>query len=149
MYTVLFTFTFNLLFISHCSNFFKVSQIFSCKLVLFVLLRTMFVSSVNKMTSACWGTGAQEWLIVSLLVDVTSPTTVAHYVSMSDLRVLSTEKHWPPTEQHTAYTNKHLQCVRTKFIVHHWTSREGSLRHSSGWGLKRFSLSSVFCAPVV
>ena len=39
-------------------------------------------------------TGAQEWYIVSLLGDVTSPTTVAHYVSMtSDLRVLSTEKH--------------------------------------------------------
>ena len=39
-------------------------------------------------------TGAQEWHIVSLLGDVTSPTTVAHYVSMmSHLRVLSTEKH--------------------------------------------------------
>ena len=39
-------------------------------------------------------TGAQEWHIVSLLGDVTSYTTVAHYVSMtSDLRVLSTEKH--------------------------------------------------------
>ena len=37
-------------------------------------------------------TGAQEWHIVSLLGDVTSPTTVAHYVSMtSHLRVLSTE----------------------------------------------------------
>ena len=39
-------------------------------------------------------TGAQEWHIVSLLGDVTSPTTVAHYVSMtSDLRVLIREKH--------------------------------------------------------
>ena len=32
--------------------------------------------------------------LVSLLGDVTSPTNVAHYVSMtSDLRVLRTEKH--------------------------------------------------------
>ena len=39
-------------------------------------------------------TGAQEWHIVSLLGDVTSPTTLAHYVSMtSHLCVLSTEKH--------------------------------------------------------
>ena len=39
-------------------------------------------------------TGAQDWHIVSLLGDVTSPTTVAHYVTMtSDLRVLITEKH--------------------------------------------------------
>ena len=30
-----------------------------------------------------WGTGAQEWHIVSLLGDVTSPTTAAHYVSMT------------------------------------------------------------------
>ena len=38
-------------------------------------------------------TGAQEWHIVSLLGDVTSPTTADHYVSMtSDIRVLSTEK---------------------------------------------------------
>ena len=41
-------------------------------------------------------TGAQEWHIVSLLGDVTSPTIAAHYVSMtSDLCVLSTEKHCP------------------------------------------------------
>ena len=38
--------------------------------------------------------GAQEWQIVSLLGDLSSPTTVTHYVSMmSDLHVLSTEKH--------------------------------------------------------
>ena len=37
---------------------------------------------------------AQEWHSVSLLGDVTSPTTVAHYVSMtSGLRVLRTAKH--------------------------------------------------------
>ena len=37
-------------------------------------------------------TGAQEWYIVSLLSDVTSPTTAVHYVTItSDLCVLSTE----------------------------------------------------------
>ena len=55
--------------------------------------------------------GAQEWHIVSLLGDVTSPTTIVHYVSMmSDLRVLSTEKHCPVCRQHTVYTKKSLQC---------------------------------------
>ena len=34
------------------------------------------------------------------------------------------------------------------FRVRHWTSREVSLRHSSGWGTEAFSLSSVICAPV-
>ena len=54
--------------------------------------------------------------IVSLLGDVTSPTTVAYYVSMtSDLRILSTEKHWPPRRQHTVYTNKGLE---SKYEVH-------------------------------
>ena len=39
-------------------------------------------------------TGAQEWHTVSLLGDVTYPTTVTHYASMtSELRVLITEKH--------------------------------------------------------
>ena len=38
--------------------------------------------------------GVQEWHIVSLLGDITSPTSAVHYVSMtSDIRVLSTEKH--------------------------------------------------------
>ena len=41
-----------------------------------------------------YSTGAQEWHILSMLSDVTSPTTVAHYVSMtSNLHVLITEKH--------------------------------------------------------
>ena len=35
------------------------------------------------------------------------------------------------------------------FRVHHWTSGEASLRHSSGWGTEAFPLSSVICAPVV
>ena len=80
--------------------------------------------------------GAQEWHIVSLLGDVTSPTTAVHYVSMTcDLRVLSTEKHCPVRRQHTVYT----RVYREKCIVRHWTSREASLRHSSGWGIWRFS----------
>ena len=46
-----------------------------------------------KTSSYIYSTGAQEWNIVSLLGDVTSPPTCAHYVSMaSALRVLSTEK---------------------------------------------------------
>ena len=54
---------------------------------------------------------AQEWHIVSLLGDVTSPTTAVDYVSMtSDLRVLSTEEYCPVRRQHTVYTNKSLQC---------------------------------------
>ena len=41
--------------------------------------------------------------------DVISPTSAAHYVSMtSDLRVLSTEKHCPLRPQHTVYINKSL-----------------------------------------
>ena len=52
-------------------------------------------------------TGAQEWHNVSLLGDVTSPTTVAHYVSMTctEYREALTAR-----GQHTAYTNKRLQC---------------------------------------
>ena len=54
-----------------------------------------------------YSTGAQEWHIVSLLGDVTSPTTVAYYVSMT-----CTEHREALTSrgQHTAYTNKRLQC---------------------------------------
>ena len=82
--------------------------------------------------------GAQEWHTVSLLGDVTSPTTVAHYISMTtDLRVLSTEKHWPPADS-TRRTQTSVYSVRTKFRVCHWTSREVSLRHSSGWGTEAF-----------
>ena len=56
-------------------------------------------------------TGAQEWHIVPLLDDVTSPTTAVPYSSMtSELRVLSTEKHWPVRRQHAMYTNKSSQC---------------------------------------
>ena len=63
------------------------------------------------MNACFYSTGAQEWHLVSLLGDVTSPTTAVDYVSMtSDLRVLSTEKHYPVRRQHTVYTNKSLQC---------------------------------------
>ena len=58
------------------------------------------------------------------------------------LHVLITEKHWQPRGQHTVYRNKRLG-------VRHWTSREASLRHSSGWGTEAFPLSSVICAPVL
>ena len=47
---------------------------------------------------------------MSLLGDVTSPTTVAHYVTMtSDLHVLITEKYGQPRLQQTVYTNKRLE----------------------------------------
>ena len=37
--------------------------------------------------------------------------------------------------QHTVYKNKRLQCKdEVHTVVRHWTSREASLRHSSGWG---------------
>ena len=56
-------------------------------------------------------TGVQELHIVSLVGDVTSPTTAVQYVSMtSELRVLTTEKHCPVRRQHTVYTNKSVQC---------------------------------------
>ena len=47
----------------------------------------------------------------------------------------------------TAQTRVH--SARGKYIVRQWTSREASFRHSSGWGLKRFPLSSMICAPVL
>ena len=51
--------------------------------------------------------GAQEWHIVPLLGDVTSPTTAVPCGRMtSELRILSTEKNWPMSRQHTMYTNK-------------------------------------------
>ena len=34
----------------------------------------------------------------------------------------------------TRCTQTSVHCARGKYIVHHWTSREASLRHSSGWG---------------
>ena len=70
---------------------------------------------------------------------------VSHYCSTtSDLCVLSTEKHCSVRRQHTVYANS----ARGKYIVRHWSSRETSLRHSSGWGnLKRFPSVSWFAHP--
>ena len=56
----------------------------------------------------------------------------------SDLCVLSTEKHWPPDDS-KRFTQTSVYSARTKYIVRHWTSREGPLRHSSGWGTEAFS----------
>ena len=61
-----------------------------------LLVITVFCSksAADAANLSVYTRGAQEWHIVSLLADGTSPTTVAHYVSMtSDLRVLSTGKH--------------------------------------------------------
>ena len=64
-------------------------------------------------------TGAQDWHIVSLLGDVTCPTTAVHYVSVtSDLRVLNTEKHCPVRRQHTVYKTR-VFSSRGKYIVRH------------------------------
>ena len=99
---------------------------------------TLTYYSTRTSVALALSTGAQEWHIVSLLGDVTSPTTVAHYVSMtSHLRVLSTEKHWPPADS-TQCTQTSVYSIWTKFIARHWTSMEGSLRHSSGWGTEAF-----------
>ena len=48
----------------------------------------------------------------------------------------------------TRCTQTSVYSARTKYLVRHWTSREVSLRHSSGWGTEAFPLSSVICAPV-
>ena len=87
-------------------------------------------------------TGAQEWHIVSLLGDVRSPTTVAHYVSMtSDLRVLSTEKHLKPRRQHMVYTNKRLEC---KGKVHSSPlNKQGGFITSEQWMEDRKRFPSV------
>ena len=49
----------------------------------------------------------------------------------------------------TRCTQTRVYSARGKCIVRHWTSREASLRHSSGWELPTFPLSIVICAPVV
>ena len=75
-----------------------------------------------------YSTDAQEWHIVSLLGDVTSPTTVAHYVSMtcSDNREALTAA---PTAQR--YRDKRLEFT---------TEQVGRLRYVTAvdGGLKRF-----------
>ena len=45
-------------------------------------------------------------------------------------------------------TRLYANSARGKHIVRHWSSREASLRHSSGWGnLKRFPSVSWFAHP--
>ena len=93
-------------------------------------------------------TGAQEWHIVSLLGDVTSPTSAVHYVSMmSDLRVLSTEKHCPVLRQHTVYTNKSLQCKGKVYSSP--LNKQGGFVTSQQWmgDLKSFHSVSRFAHP--
>ena len=85
-----------------------------------------------------WYTGAQEWHIVSLVGDVTSPTTAVHYV-----RFMCSEHREALLSAPTAHGVR-KQC---KGEVHSSprSSREASLSHSSGWGnLKRFPSVSWF-----
>ena len=83
-----------------------------------------------------------------LLGDVTSPTTAVPYGSMTfDLRILSTEKHWPVRRQHTMYTNKSSQC---KGEVHSSpVNKNGGFVASQQWmrELKRFPSVSWFAHP--
>ena len=78
-------------------------------------------------------TGAQEWHIVSPLADVTS-TTVAHHVSMTSEYVFWAQRSTDRRADSTRCTQKSAYSARSKYIVRHWTSREASLHHSSGWG---------------
>ena len=100
------------------------------------------------LNSSIQQTGAQEWHIVPLLGDVTSPTTAVPQGSMtSELRVLSTEKHWPVRRQHTMYTSKSSQC---KGEVHSSpVNKQGGLVASQQWmgELKRFPSVSSFAHP--
>ena len=92
-------------------------------------------------TALLYHTGAQEWYIVSLLGDVTSPTTVSLYVSMTPvLRILITEKHWQPRRQHTVYRNNRLEFA---------TKQVGKLRYVTAvdGGLKRFPSVAWFAHP--
>ena len=106
-----------------------------------VVQRTLFLTTEMKMTMMVYTTGAQEWHIVSLLGDVTSPTTVAHYVTMtSDLRVLITGKYWQTRRQHAVYPNKRLEFA---------TELVGRLRYVTAvdGGLKRFPSVAWFAHP--
>ena len=79
-------------------------------------------------------TGAQELHIVSLLSDVTSPTTAVHYVSMTSEYVFWAQKSTARCADSTRCTQTRVYSARGKYIVRHWTSREASLLRSSGWG---------------
>ena len=87
--------------------------------------------------SLVYVTGAQKWHIVSLLGDVTSPTTVAHYVSMtcSDNREALTSA---PTAHSDG--NKRLEFT---------TEQVERLRYATAvdGGLKRFPSVAWFAQP--
>ena len=94
-------------------------------------------------------TGAQEWHIVSLVDNVTSPTTASHYVSMtSALRV------W--AQGSTARCTDSTRCTQTRVhsargSTQFATEQVGRLRYVTAvdGGLEAFPLSIVICAPVV
>ena len=104
------------------------------------------ISILNEIGRLVQGTGAQEWHIVSLFGDVTSPTTAVHYVSMtcSEHREALTGA---PTEQ----------CVhKHQFTVHGGsaqfaTEQVGRLHYVTtvDGGPEAFSPSFVICEPVV
>ena len=91
-------------------------------------------------------TDAQEWHIVSLLGDVTSPTTAVHYVSITcseDREALT----GAPTE-HGVYKKEFTVQVRS---VQFATEQVGRLHYVTAvnGGLEAFPLSIMICAPVV
>ena len=70
---------------------------------------------------------------------------LSHYcrpLRQYDVRITCSDNREALTAAQTAHN---LQ--KQAFIVHHWTSREASLRHSSGWGLKRFPSVAWFADP--
>ena len=79
-------------------------------------------------------TDAQEWHIVSLLADVTSPTTSVWRL----IYVFWAQRSTARRANSTRCTETSAYSARTKYIIRHWISREGSLRHSSGWGTEAF-----------
>ena len=91
-------------------------------------------------------TGAQKWHIVSLLGDVTSPTTVAHYVSMT-----CSEHREALTAAPTA-GGLHKQAIRVQgWSTYFATEQVGRLRYVTAvdGATEAFPLSSVICAPVL
>ena len=63
---------------------------------------------MNEIGRLVYATGAQKWHIVSLLGDVTSPTTVADYVNMT-----CPEQREALTAARTA-DSVHLQAIRVQ-----------------------------------
>ena len=90
--------------------------------------------------------GAQEWHIVSLLGDVTSPTTAVHYVSMtcSEHREALTGA---PTE-HGVHKHDFTEQGGSAYFATEQVSRLHYVAAVNG-GLEACPLSIVICAPVV